>query len=202
MTGSRTVVVVVFALVLLGAVEQQATERRVQARPVNCSPVPSQAAADAHDGGELANHRNLDGDRYGLACETYRCPCEQAPMRLAAQPSPSPSPAATPSPSPDPSPEPSPTPVISGVEVVRLLPGCNNEVITWPAGTPVGAVAAAIAPPEALESIFRFDNATGTFVGFAPNVPEFAINYPTVVARLEVVFICMRAPGALERPVA
>jgi hypothetical protein len=84
-------------------------------------------------------------------------------------------------------------------EPVSLFAGCNNVALTWTAGTPITTVAAAISPAGALESIWRYDNASGQFAGFSPN-PNAPSDYRAVQIALEPVFVCMRAPATLSRP--
>jgi hypothetical protein len=82
----------------------------------------------------------------------------------------------------------------------QLFPGCNNLALTFPAGTPLRTVAQGVSAPAGLQSIFRLNNQTGRFAGFSPTVPEFANDYTMVTARLETVFICVRAAGTLTQP--
>lgn len=92
-----------------------------------------------------------------------------------------------------PSPSPSPQPI-------RLLSGCNNEALTWPVGTALSTVAAAVAPPSALMSIFKLDTATGRFRAYSPTAPSFANDYNTVETALEAVFLCVSSTATLNRP--
>jgi hypothetical protein len=82
----------------------------------------------------------------------------------------------------------------------RLIAGCNNVALTFPAGTPLRTVAAGVSESAGLLSIFRLNPATARFLGFAAAAPDFANDYTTVGARLEAVFICVRAPGTLTQP--
>lgn len=86
-------------------------------------------------------------------------------------------------------------------EAVPLSTGCSNVALTWPTGTPVSTVAAAVSPAGVLESIFKLDAAMGRFRGFSPNAPAFANDYNMVEGSLEAVFVCVRSPGTLNRPV-
>ncbi|MGE0538621.1 MAG: collagen binding domain-containing protein [Dehalococcoidia bacterium] len=86
-------------------------------------------------------------------------------------------------------------------EAVPLTTGCTNVALTWPVGTAMTTVAAGVTPAGVLESIFKLDAATGRFRGFSPSAPAFANDYNQVEASLEAVFICMRSPGTLNRPV-
>ena len=85
-------------------------------------------------------------------------------------------------------------------EAIALPVGCTNLTLTWPQLTPLRMVAAAITPPGALESIWRFIPARQRFLGFAPTAPDPANDYTAISAPLEAVFICMTAPGTLMRP--
>jgi hypothetical protein len=82
----------------------------------------------------------------------------------------------------------------------RLVPGCNNLVLTFPAGTPLRTVAQGVSAGAGLISIFRLDSAARRFVGFSPTAPDLANDYTTVTARLETVFICVGAGGTLTQP--
>jgi PKD repeat protein len=87
----------------------------------------------------------------------------------------------------------------TSTEQVQLFAACNNVAATWPSGTPIATVAAAISPGNALTAIWRFDNVGQRFVGFSP-IPG-APNDLTTVNRADAVFICMTSPGTLTRPV-
>lgn len=82
----------------------------------------------------------------------------------------------------------------------QLYAGCNNIAITHDAGTPLSTVAQGIS--GSLISIFRYDNAQSRFFGWAPNVPEYAIDYQSVSQRLEPVFVCMSTNGQIVQPAA
>lgn len=83
-------------------------------------------------------------------------------------------------------------------ESVPLVEGCTNVTLTWPNGTPAGAVARAITSPQALIAIWRYNNTTGSFQAFSPQVAQ--VSDLLSVDYLVPVFICMRAPGTLTRP--
>lgn len=82
----------------------------------------------------------------------------------------------------------------------RLVAGCTNLALTFPAGTPLASVAQGVSSGAGLLSIFRLDAASGRFLGYSPGVPAFANDYTTVGSRLEAVFICVRAAGTLTQP--
>lgn len=84
-------------------------------------------------------------------------------------------------------------------EGVALFPGCNNVAVTWPNGTPAAAVAAAVMPPPAVATIWRFDPSTQSYRGFAPAFPAES-DLPTV-NRFDILWVCMHSGGVLLRPV-
>ena len=94
----------------------------------------------------------------------------------------------------------SPVAAAQATESVPLLPGCNNVTLTWPVGTSVSVVAEAVSPSASLLSIFRSDPTQGRFLGFNPDVPEFANDYTTIGTNLETVFICISTAGTFTRP--
>lgn len=94
----------------------------------------------------------------------------------------------------------SPLAATQATESVPLLPGCNNVTLTWPIGTSVSVVASAVSPNASLLSIFRSDPTQGRFLGFNPDVPEFANDYTTVGTNLETIFICISTAGTFTRP--
>lgn len=81
---------------------------------------------------------------------------------------------------------------------VTLYATCNNVAMTHPAGTSMNTVADGITGD--LESIFRYNNATGDWSAWAPGVPDYAVDYPAVERLLEPVFICMRSMGEIVQP--
>ncbi len=83
-------------------------------------------------------------------------------------------------------------------EVIALGRGCTNVTLTWPSGTPIGVVWAAVTPFAALEAVWRLNNAMRRFEGFNP--PATEVSDLTAVNRLDTVFICLHAPGTLTRP--
>jgi len=84
-------------------------------------------------------------------------------------------------------------------ESVALAAGCNTVVLTWPNGTPIGQVVGAVRPAEALIAVWRFDATQGRFFGFSPQAAQ--ASDLTMVNRLDAVFLCLRGPGMLARPV-
>ena len=83
-------------------------------------------------------------------------------------------------------------------ETVELFPVCNNVTLTWPSGTPMTEVAAAVSPASNLRAIWRFNNTQQRFEGFSPQFPEQSDL--RTANRLDAVFICMTGPGTLTRP--
>lgn len=91
--------------------------------------------------------------------------------------------------------------ITAGTETVSLTTGCSNVSLTWPNGTPVSTVGAAVSPTGILTSVWRYDTAQGRFLGYNPSAPSF-VNDLQTVNRLEAVFICVSSPGTLNRPPA
>jgi hypothetical protein len=85
-------------------------------------------------------------------------------------------------------------------EAVALSAGCSNLVLSWPTGTPLAAVAAALSPSQALRAIFKLDAATGRYRGYSPSAPAFANDYMTIDAPLDAVFVCVNQAASLARP--
>jgi len=86
------------------------------------------------------------------------------------------------------------------LEAVDLVAGCNPIASTWPDGTGVKAIAAGVAPEDALASIWAFDTATGTWLGYSPTAPAGVSDLDTV-DRLDAIFICVDADATVSRPV-
>lgn len=85
------------------------------------------------------------------------------------------------------------------IEQLLLMPGCSNVVLTWPQQTPLDLVARAVSPEGALEAIWKFDAAQERFFAFSPQAHQ--ASDLTLVDRLDAVFICVRMPGMLTRPI-
>ena len=86
------------------------------------------------------------------------------------------------------------------LEVVDLVEGCNPIAATWADGTKIATVAGAVAPAEALDAIWKFDPASGTWQGFSPSAPA-DVNDLASVDRLDAIFICANAAATIGRPV-
>lgn len=94
---------------------------------------------------------------------------------------------------------PTATPTTGGTEAVGLATGCNPVAVTWPDGTAVTTVAAAVSPTSAVVSIWKFNTATGSWLGFSPLAPP-EVNDLQTVNRLDAIFICVSTSGTLTRP--
>jgi hypothetical protein len=86
------------------------------------------------------------------------------------------------------------------LESVALVEGCNPVALTWPDATAIATVAGAVAPAEALDAIWKFDPATGTWKGFSPTAPA-AVNDLASVDRLDAGFVCVNVAATFSRPV-
>ena len=91
------------------------------------------------------------------------------------------------------SPDPSGTPLSTD-----LSSGCNPIGLTYPDGTAPSQVAGAITPPDVFESIWRLDNATGTFQAYVAAAPQ--ASDLTSLQFLDAVFLCMAGPGSVTMP--
>ena len=80
-----------------------------------------------------------------------------------------------------------------------LSPGCNNVTLTFPTGTPVTEVVAAISPaPSGQVNIWRYDNRTQRFFGWT-SLAGAPVDF-TTVERLQPYFICVSTAGTLTEP--
>jgi hypothetical protein len=105
-------------------------------------------------------------------------------------------PAVTPATTPGATPTPAPTPPPGQAQSVELAAGCNPVASTYPNGTTVQTLAAAISPPDILNAMWAFQG--GLWLGYSPAYPEAS----NLVTRdfLDVVFLCVDAPGTFVRP--
>jgi hypothetical protein len=87
----------------------------------------------------------------------------------------------------------------SSMETISLVAGCTNVPMTWPAGTPLEAVAAQIGPSGALDAIWRWDSTRNAYVGYSAR-PGAPADYTAVQQKFEAVFVCMKSAGSLSRP--
>jgi len=81
---------------------------------------------------------------------------------------------------------------------VELSAGCNMATLTFADGTEATTVAAAVSPPDALDTIWRLDNATGSFQAFMPQAPQASDLLS--VNLLDAVFICVDANADISMP--
>jgi hypothetical protein len=86
------------------------------------------------------------------------------------------------------------------LESVALVEGCNPIAATWADGSAIATVAGAVTPAEALDAIWKFDPATGTWKGFSPSAPA-AVSDLAAVDRLDAIFVCVNAAATISRPV-
>jgi hypothetical protein len=86
------------------------------------------------------------------------------------------------------------------LETVDLVEGCNPIAATWADGTAIATVAGAVDPAAALEAIWKFDTASGTWQGYSPSAPA-AVNDLVSVNRLDAIFVCVNATATIARPV-
>jgi hypothetical protein len=92
-------------------------------------------------------------------------------------------------------PVPTPTPLPPGMEAVSLVAGCTPVASTYADATPIGTIADAVGPAGNLISLWMFD--VGTWRAYSPQFPE--VSDLTEADFLDVVFVCVAAPGALVR---
>ncbi len=83
-------------------------------------------------------------------------------------------------------------------DAISLAPGCNNVSLTWPDGTLVETVAAAVSPPAVLVAIWLFDAGAGRFLGWSPD--PAAPRDLTTVNLLDAVYLCVQQTATLTRP--
>lgn len=90
------------------------------------------------------------------------------------------------------------TSAATGVDQNALQVNCNNLALTWPNGTALSVVQAAISPAGTLTAVWRYDNQSQQHSGYSPlpGVP----NNLTSVNRGDPVFICLSSGGTLSRP--
>jgi len=126
-------------------------------------------------------------------------PCEPAATPTPATPPPDytpPAPTETPVTPAGPTPTPAPTPPPEQSDWVELAAVCNPVTTTYPDGTTVQTLAAAIAPPETLVAMWKFEG--GFWLGYSPEFPQ--VSDLAVTSFLDVVFFCVDAPATFVRP--
>jgi hypothetical protein len=79
-----------------------------------------------------------------------------------------------------------------------LSSGCNAVGLSFPDASTPSQVGAAITPPDIFQSMWRLDNATGSFQAYMAAAPE--VSDLTTLDFLDAVFICTTGPGDLEMP--
>src|SRR3990172_12533288 len=94
---------------------------------------------------------------------------------------------------PTPSPDPAGAPIS-----VNLSTGCNAVGLTFPDGTAPSGTANGVTPVEAFQSIWRLDNATGSFQAYVAAAPQ--ASDLTSLQFLDAVFVCTSGPAALAMP--
>ena len=96
---------------------------------------------------------------------------------------------------------PTPSPDPAGAPISANLPtGCNAVGLTFsdPEGIVPSQVAGAVTPADALQSIWRLDNATGSFQVYVAAAPQ--ASDLTSLRFLDAVFICATGPATLVMP--
>lgn len=85
-------------------------------------------------------------------------------------------------------------------EPVPLSAGCNAVVWTGSDNTSIQTIVDSVKLPTALISSWKFEPATGQWLGFAPFIPSGANDFFSV-DRLDVVFLCVNGFTWWYRPV-
>ena len=83
------------------------------------------------------------------------------------------------------------------MEAVQLAEGCNPVTVTYADGTPIGSIASAVGAAGNLEALWKLEG--GVWLGYSPAFPQ--ASDLTLSDFLDVVFVCVAAPGAFVRPV-
>lgn len=90
------------------------------------------------------------------------------------------------------------TPVLltdqSQVRSAPLTTGCNQVVFSVPVGTAIQSLLSRVTNPDAVASIWRFDNAYKVMRAGYFGDPTAPVEYTTTVASPEAAFICVSAP--------
>jgi hypothetical protein len=76
--------------------------------------------------------------------------------------------------------------------------GCNVVGLSFPDGTDPSQVADAVTPADAFESMWRLDNASGSFEAYMAAAPE--ASDLTSLQFLDAVFLCTAGAGDLDMP--
>lgn len=83
-----------------------------------------------------------------------------------------------------------------GLELVPLPAGCSGATSTYPDETPVEVIADSIRPPGTVEALWEHER--GVWLGYSPTFPE--ASDLAEAGFLDVVFVCVSAPGEFVRP--
>jgi hypothetical protein len=86
------------------------------------------------------------------------------------------------------------------LEAVALVEGCNPVASTYADGTAIATAAGAVAPADALDAIWNFDPASGTWQGYSPDAPA-AVSDLESIDFLDAIFVCVNAAATWSRPV-
>jgi hypothetical protein len=81
---------------------------------------------------------------------------------------------------------------------VSLGPGCGMVTLTFADGTDAATVANAVSPANALDSIWRLDNSTGSFAAYVAAAP--AASDLASVDLLDAVYLCLSAAADVSMP--
>ena len=105
-------------------------------------------------------------------------------------------PGSTPAGPPGTTPTPAPTPPPEQSDWVELAAVCNPVSVTYPDGTTVQTLTAAISPAGSLAAMWKFQG--GVWLGYSPQYPQ--ASDLAVTGFLDVVFLCVDAAGTFVRP--
>ena len=81
---------------------------------------------------------------------------------------------------------------------VALPTGCTDLISGFPEGTAPAVVAAAVAPPQALSGIWRWDAARSLYFGYSPNI--VAASDLTAINRGDTLRLCTTEPASITVP--
>jgi hypothetical protein len=83
-------------------------------------------------------------------------------------------------------------------EPVDLVNGCTNVSLTWPPGTAIASVAAAITPAGSVQAVWKLDAQSQRFLAWSPAAPQ--ASDLSSVNPLDAVFICTTSAATMTRP--
>jgi branched-chain amino acid transport system substrate-binding protein len=81
---------------------------------------------------------------------------------------------------------------------VSLSPGCNMVTLTFGDGTDAAALTTTVSPSTALQTVWRLDNAFGTWQAFMPQAPQ--ASDLTSLNLLDAAFICVNDMASMSMP--